>query len=49
MARPVHFEIHAADLQRAVTFYTEVFGWAVRGLEQLCGVALLRPRDGPRR
>ncbi|MGP9683040.1 VOC family protein [Brachybacterium sp. AOP3-A1-3] len=25
--RPVHFEIHAADPQRAVAFYAEVFGW----------------------
>ena len=29
MARPVHFEIHADDPQRAVEFYTAVFGWTV--------------------
>ena len=29
MARPVHFEIHADDPQRAITFYTDVFGWTV--------------------
>jgi len=29
MARPVHFEIFADDPQRAITFYTEVFGWTV--------------------
>lgn len=27
MPRPVHFEIHAADVQRALTFYKDVFGW----------------------
>lgn len=29
MSRPVHFEIHGADPERAVRFYTEVFGWTV--------------------
>src|SRR5262245_26424886 len=27
MSRVVHFEIHAADPERAVTFYRKVFGW----------------------
>jgi predicted enzyme related to lactoylglutathione lyase len=27
MPRVVHFEIHAADPERAVKFYTSVFGW----------------------
>jgi predicted enzyme related to lactoylglutathione lyase len=27
MTRPVHFEIHADEPERAVKFYTEVFGW----------------------
>jgi predicted enzyme related to lactoylglutathione lyase len=27
MGRPVHFEIHADDPERAQRFYTEVFGW----------------------
>ena len=27
MARPVHFEIHAADPERAIAFYEAVFGW----------------------
>ncbi|MEV6873493.1 VOC family protein [Amycolatopsis sp. NPDC051128] len=27
MPRPVHFEIHAGDPERAVAFYTTVFGW----------------------
>jgi len=25
--RPVHFEIHAADVDRAIKFYSSVFGW----------------------
>lgn len=25
--RPVHFEIHADDVDRAQTFYRDVFGW----------------------
>ena len=27
MARVVHFEIHAADPERAAKFYQSVFGW----------------------
>lgn len=27
MGRVVHFEIHAEDPERAVKFYTDVFGW----------------------
>lgn len=27
MSRIVHFEIQASDPQRAITFYTNVFGW----------------------
>ncbi len=27
MGRVVHFEIHADDTERAVKFYTNVFGW----------------------
>lgn len=27
MPRPVHFEIHAGDMDRAEAFYTALFGW----------------------
>ena len=27
MNRPIHFEIHSADPQRAMTFYGKLFGW----------------------
>jgi hypothetical protein len=30
MSRVVHFEIHAADPERAAAFYRTVFGWDVR-------------------
>jgi uncharacterized protein len=28
MPRPVHFEIHASDPERAITFYRTVFEWS---------------------
>jgi uncharacterized protein len=28
MPRPVHFEIHAEDAERAKRFYSELFGWS---------------------
>ncbi|HVV10302.1 VOC family protein [Amycolatopsis sp.] len=28
MPRPVHFEIHATEPERAITFYTTVFDWS---------------------
>ena len=27
MPRPIHFEIHAEDTQRAIAFYSTLFGW----------------------
>ncbi len=27
MGRPLHFEIHAGDVERAKAFYGGVFGW----------------------
>lgn len=31
--RPAHFEIHAEDPERAVQFYTNVFGWEIKKWE----------------
>lgn len=28
MPRPVHFEIHTGDPERAIAFYSSVFGWS---------------------
>ena len=33
MPRVVHFEIHAADPDRAVNFYTTLFGWSFQKWE----------------
>jgi len=30
MPRPIHFEIHAADLDRAQRFYETLFGWTFK-------------------
>lgn len=30
MNRPVHFEIHAEDPERAAKFYKDVFGWDIK-------------------
>ena len=27
MPRPIHFEIHAENTERAIAFYTKLFGW----------------------
>ena len=27
MPRPIHFEIHADNAERAIAFYTRLFGW----------------------
>jgi uncharacterized protein len=29
MNRPVHFEIHAEDPERAANFYRQLFGWEI--------------------
>jgi hypothetical protein len=35
MPRPVHFEIHAADPERAVKFYKAVFGWEFNHMPEM--------------
>lgn len=39
MTRAIHFEIHAADVQRAVDFYRTVFGWEFQDWSEYAGVA----------
>lgn len=29
MSRPIHFEFHITDAERAIAFYTGVFGWTI--------------------
>lgn len=38
MSRVVHFEIHAADVSRAVAFYSSVFGWTVEDWSEYAGM-----------
>jgi predicted enzyme related to lactoylglutathione lyase len=33
MSRPVHFEIHADDPQRAMAFYRKLLGWSFKAFE----------------
>lgn len=37
--RPVHFEVHAADPVRALTFYTSVFDWKSEDWSEYTGSA----------
>ena len=37
MSRPIHFEIQADDLERAMRFYTDVFGWTFEDYGQYTG------------
>ena len=37
-ARPIHFEIHADDVQRAVAFYQNAFGWTFEDWSEYAGV-----------
>ncbi len=47
MNRPVHFEIHVADLERARTFYEQVFGWKIRKWEGPQEYWLVDTGEGP--
>jgi predicted enzyme related to lactoylglutathione lyase len=38
MSRVIHFEIHAEDVQRALTFYTAVFGWQAQDWSEYTGM-----------
>lgn len=38
MSRVIHFEIHAANPQRAVEFYRTVFGWSVEDWSDYAGM-----------
>lgn len=36
--RPIHFEIHADDVQRAVAFYRDLFGWTFEDWSEFAGM-----------
>jgi uncharacterized protein len=44
--RPVHFEIHAADVERAKAFYGAVFQWAFEDYSQFAGMPYWGVRTG---
>ena len=46
MPRPIHFEIHADDLDRAQTFYETLFGWTFAEVPG-SGFRLIRTGEGP--
>jgi hypothetical protein len=37
VGRLIHFEIHASDVERAKTFYGEVFGWTFEDWSEYAG------------
>ena len=47
MSRPVHFEIQADDLERAKTFYADVFGWTFEDYGEVTGSPYWGIRTGP--
>jgi uncharacterized protein len=46
MPRVVHFEIHAAEPERAVRFYQELFGWQITRWEGPMEYWVVRTGDG---
>lgn len=47
MSRVVHFEIHAADVPRAVAFYHAVFGWEAQDWSEYAGGEYFGLTTGP--
>lgn len=46
-ARPIHFEIHAEDVQRALAFYRDVFGWEFEDWSEFAGSPYFGATTGP--
>lgn len=46
MPRPIHFEIHADDMDRAQRFYEAMFGWSFSGVPG-SNFRLIRTGEGP--
>lgn len=47
MSRPIHFEIHAADVERAKTFYATAFGWTYQDWSEYIGSPYAGVVSGP--
>ena len=47
MSRPVHFEIHASDVERAKAFYGAAFGWEFQDWSEFAGMPYFGVVTGP--
>ena len=47
MPRPVHFELPAAEPERAARFYTDVFGWKIEKFDGPMDYWLVNTGDDP--
>ncbi|MES2304951.1 MAG: VOC family protein [Gemmatimonadota bacterium] len=47
MPRPIHFEIHVANAERAAAFYRNVFGWTINKWEGPWEYYLIQTGEGP--
>jgi uncharacterized protein len=48
MSRPVHFEVHADDVERAQAFYAAVFGWTFEDYSGYTGSPYWGVSTGPK-
>src|SRR5688572_17051549 len=48
MPRPIHFEIHAGEPERAIAFYRELFGWTFEKWDGPWPYWLIRTGEGER-
>ena len=48
MSRPVHFEVHVDDLERAKAFYAAVFGWTYEDYSAYTGSPYWGISTGPK-
>ena len=47
MPRPIHFEIHADEPERAVAFYQKLFGWQFTAWEGPMPYWIIKTGEGP--
>ena len=47
MPRPIHFEIHAEEPERAVAFYQKLFGWQFTAWEGPMPYWIIKTGEGP--
>lgn len=47
MGRPIHFEIHVDNMDRATKFYGDVFGWTFQDWSEYAGLPYFGAVTGP--